>query len=109
MAHFVSYWDRTGCGAHSSAAVSPSSNALAGSYASIFGLSLAAVLTICLVLNAASPSTSDYQQPDRDLGTLGAISVSASRHTVRTLGSASQAASFSVNRPKVCTTNEDGY
>jgi hypothetical protein len=109
MAHFVSYWDRSGCGPHSSAAMSTSSDASAGFYARIFGLSLAAVWTTCLVLNAASPWTRDYQQSDRDLATRGAISVSASRHTVRTLGSASQAALFSVNRPKVCATNEDGY
>jgi hypothetical protein len=100
MAHFVSYWDRTVCGPHSSAAMSPSSNASAGFYARIFGLSLAAVLTTCLVLNAASPSTRC---------TRGVISVSASRHTVRTLGSASQAAPYSVNRTKVCATNEDGH
>jgi hypothetical protein len=89
--------------------MSPSNNSSAGFYARIFGLSLAAVLTTCLVLNAASPSTRDYQQSDRDLGTRGAISVSASRHTFRTLGSGSQAAPFSMNRPKVCATNEDGY
>jgi hypothetical protein len=109
MAHFVPYSDRTGCGSHSSAEMSPSNNSSAGFYARIFGLSLAAVLTTCLVLNAASPSTRDYQQSDRDLGTRGAISVSASRHTFRTLGSGSQAAPFSMNRPKVCATNEDGY
>jgi hypothetical protein len=41
------------------------------SHAKIFGLSLAALLAACLVLNAASPSTRNYQQSDRDFGTTG--------------------------------------
>jgi hypothetical protein len=107
MVHSVSYWDQTGIRSHSSAAMSPSSNESAGFHARVFGLSLAAVLTACLVLNAASPSTRAYQQSNRDLGTRGAISVSAS--PAQTPGSGSQAAPFSMNRSKVCATNEDGY
>jgi hypothetical protein len=41
------------------------------SHARIFGLSLAALLAACLVLNAASPSTRNCQQSDRDCGTTG--------------------------------------
>jgi hypothetical protein len=100
MAHFVSYWDRTGLGFHSSPVMSPSSNASAEFYAKIFRLSLAAVLTTCLVLNAASPSTRAYQQSDCDFGTRGAIPA---------LGSGSQAAPSSTNRSEVCAPNVDGY
>ena len=41
------------------------------SHARIFGLSLAALLAACLVLNAASPSTRNCQQSDSDCGTTG--------------------------------------
>jgi len=41
------------------------------SHARIFGLSLAALLAACLVLNAASPSPRYCQQSDRDFGTTG--------------------------------------
>jgi hypothetical protein len=40
----------------------PSSNTSAAPHARIFGVSLAAVLAACLVLNAASPSTRVCQQ-----------------------------------------------
>lgn len=57
MSHLVSYRDRLGDDSQSSAAKSPSSSTSAGSYAKTFGVSLAAVWTFCLVLNAVSSST----------------------------------------------------
>jgi hypothetical protein len=109
MAHLVSYRDRLGDGSHSSVAKSPSSNISAGSYGKTFGVSLAAVWTFCLVLNAASSSTRVSQQSARDLATTGAIPASAPCRVVPTLGRGSQAAAFGMNRSKVCATIEDGY
>ena len=63
--------DRPGNNSRLSPARSPSSNASADPHARIFGLSLAALLAACLVLNAASPSTRVCQQSDRDFGTTG--------------------------------------
>jgi hypothetical protein len=40
------------------------------SHARIFGILLAALLTACLVLNVASPSTRICQQSDGDLGSV---------------------------------------
>jgi len=40
------------------------------SHARIFGLSLAALLTACLVLNATSPSTGLCHQSDRGFGSI---------------------------------------
>jgi hypothetical protein len=63
-----------GNGASFSAAQSASSNTSADPYARIFGLSLAAVGAVCLVLNAASPSTRICPESDRDFGTTGTAS-----------------------------------
>jgi hypothetical protein len=54
--------DRPDRGARFSATKRRSSDKSAGSHARIFGVSLAAVLAACLVLNAASPSTRVCQQ-----------------------------------------------
>jgi len=109
MSHLVSYRDRLGDDSQSSAAKSPSSSTSAGSYAKTFGVSLAAVWTFCLVLNAVSSSTRVSQQSARDLATTGAIPASAPRCVVPTLGRGSHAAPFGMNRSKVCATSEDGY
>ena len=71
--------DRPGNNSRFSGAESASSNASAEPHARIFGLSLAAVLAACLVLNAASPSTRVCQQSDRDFVTTGTNSISASK------------------------------
>jgi hypothetical protein len=63
-----------GNGSPFSAAESPSSNTAADPHARIFGLSLAALGAVCLVLNAASPSARICPQPDRDFGTTGTSS-----------------------------------
>lgn len=63
-----------GNGSRFSAAQSASSNTSADPHARIFGLSLAAVGAVCLVLNAASPSPRICPQPDRDFGTTGTAS-----------------------------------
>jgi hypothetical protein len=109
MTHLVSYRDRLGDGSHSSAMKSPSSNISAGSYGKTFGVSLTAVWTFCLVLNAASSSTRVSQQSARDLATTGAIPASAPRRVVPTLRRGSHAAPIGVSRSKVCATIEDGY
>ena len=54
--------DGPGNGSRFSTAKSPSSNTSTDPHARIFGLSLAAVLAACLVLNAASASTRICQQ-----------------------------------------------
>jgi hypothetical protein len=63
-----------GNGSRFSAAKSPSSNTSADPHARIFGLFLAALGAVCLVLNAASPSARICQQFDRDFGTNGTAS-----------------------------------
>jgi hypothetical protein len=77
-------------------------------HARIFGLSLAALLTACLVLNAASPSTSSCQQSDRYFGTTGTDSVSASTRVVPALGGGSRVEPFRTIRSKECATNQGG-
>lgn len=100
--------DRLGNSFHSSATKSPSSNTPAGSYTKTFGVSLAAVWTFCLVLNAASSSTRVSQQSARDLATTDAIPAATPRWVVPTLGRGPYTVPFGVNRPRVCATIEDG-
>jgi hypothetical protein len=57
-----------------SAAKRPSSNTAADPHARIFGLSLAALGAVCLLLNAASPSARICPQFDHDFGTTGTAS-----------------------------------
>ena len=77
-------------------------------HARIFGLSLAAVLAACLVLNAASPSTRVYQQSDRDFGTTSTDSAFASKRIVLALGGGSRVEPSGTIRSKECATNEAG-
>jgi hypothetical protein len=65
---------RPGNDSRLSPAKSPSGNISADPYAKIFGLSLAALGALCLVLNAASPSTRICPQSDRESGTTGTAS-----------------------------------
>jgi glycine/D-amino acid oxidase-like deaminating enzyme len=85
-----------------------SSNTSTDPHAKTFGLSLAAVLAACLVLNAASPSTRICQQPDRDFGTTTTDSASASKRIVLALGGGSRAEPSKTIRSKECATNEGG-
>ena len=98
--------DRPGNNSRLSAAERSSSNASAEPYAKIFGLSLAAVLAACLVLNAASPSTRACQQSDRDFGTTSTDSASASKRIVLALGGGSRVEPSGTIRSKECATNE---
>jgi hypothetical protein len=85
-----------------------SRNASAEPHAGIFGLSLAAVLAACLVLNAASPSTRVCQPSDRDFVTTGTNSISASSRIILTMGDDSRAKPSGMIRSKECATNEGG-
>jgi hypothetical protein len=108
MAHLVSYRNRIGkYGSYSSAAMSPSSST--GSYAKIFGVSLAALWTACLLLNAASQSRRMCQQSDRGFRDTSVNSVSAPQRIVPASGNGSLAAPFGMNGSKVCAMDEDGY
>jgi hypothetical protein len=78
------------------------------SHARIFGLSLAALMAACLVLNAASPSTRLCQQSDRDFGTTGTDSVSALTRAVPALGGGWHVEPFGTIRSKQCATNQGG-
>jgi hypothetical protein len=100
--------DRPGKGSRFSAAKNPSSNASADSHARIFGLSLAALWAACLVLNVASPSTRICQQFDRDFGTNGTDSVSASTRVAPALGDGSHVEPSVTIRSKECPTNRGG-
>jgi hypothetical protein len=91
-----------------SAAKSPSSRTAADPYARIFGLSLAALGAACLVLNAASSSTSSCQQSDHDFGATSTISVSASGLAIPSLEGGSHMEPSSMIRSKECATNEGG-
>jgi hypothetical protein len=91
-----------------SAAKSASSNTSADPHARIFGLSLAALGAVCLVLNAASPSTRICQQSDRDFGTTSTDSAPASKRIVLALGGGSHVEPFGTIRFKECVTNERG-
>src|SRR5262249_16171113 len=59
-----------------------SMRATSTAHARIFGLSLAALLAACLVLNAASPSTRVCQPSDRDFVTTGSNSISGPSRVV---------------------------
>ena len=98
--------DRPGNNSRLSAAESSSSNTSTDPHARIFGLSLAAVLAACLVLNAASPSTRVCQQSDRDFGTTSTDSASTSKPIVLTLGGGSRVEPSGTIRSKECATNE---
>ena len=100
--------DRPGNSSRLSAAKSSSSNTSTDPHARIFGLSLAAVLAACLVLNAASPSTRVCQQSDRDFGTTSTNSISASSRVVPAPGGGTRAEPSGTIRSKVCATNEGG-
>ena len=84
------------------------SNTAADPHARIFGLSLAALWAACLVLNAAAPSTHICQQSDRDFGTTGTDSASASKRIVPALGGGSRVEPSATIRSKECATNEGG-
>ena len=100
--------DRPGNSSRLPAADSSSSNTSTDPHARIFGLSLAAVLAACLVLNAASPSTRACQQSDRDFGTTSTDSASTSKPIVLTLGGGSRVEPSGTIRSKECATNEAG-
>jgi hypothetical protein len=100
--------DRPGNSSRLSAAENSSSNTSTDPHARIFGLSLAAVLAACLVLNAASPSTRVCQQSDRDFGTTSTDSAFASKRIVLALGGGSRVEPSGTIRSKECATNEAG-
>ena len=100
--------DRPGNGSRFWATKSPSSNTSTDPHARIFGLSLAALWAACLVLNAASPSTRICQQSDRDFGTTGTDSASASTRIVPALEGGSHMEPFGTIRSKECATNQGG-
>jgi hypothetical protein len=77
-------------------------------HARIFGLSLAAVLTAGLVLNAASPSTRVCQPSDRDFVTTGTNPISASSRVVAAPEGGSHARPFGTIHSRECATNEAG-
>ena len=83
-----------------------SSNTSTDPHARTFGLSLAAVLAACLVLNAASPSPRVCQRSDRDFVTTGTNSISASSRVVPAPEGGSHAGGFGTIHSKECATNE---
>ena len=85
-----------------------SSNTSTDPHARTFGLSLAAVLAACLVLNAASPSTRICQKSDRDFGITSTDSASASKRIVPASEGGSHAGGFGTIHSKECATNEGG-
>jgi hypothetical protein len=99
--------DRPGDGSRFSAAKSLSSNTSADPHARIFGLSLAALLAACLVLNAGSPSTRICQLSDRDFAA-GADPGTASTRVVPALGGASHVERIGTIRSKECATYQGG-
>jgi hypothetical protein len=100
--------DRPGNGAPLSPAKSASSNTAADPHARIFGLSLAALGAVCLVLNAASPSTRICQGSDRNFRTTGTNSVFASTRVLPAPEGGSHVEPFGTIRSKECATNERG-
>jgi hypothetical protein len=92
-------------GTRCSATKRPSSDTSAEHHARIFGVSLAAVLAACLVLNAASPSTRACQPSDRDFVTTGTNSISASGRVVSASEGGSHAGPFGTIHSE-CATNE---
>jgi hypothetical protein len=97
-----------GNGSRFSAAKSASSNTAADPHARIFGLSLAALGAVCLVLNAASPSTRICQGSDRNFRTTGTNSVFASTRVLPAPEGGSHVEPFGTIRSKECATNERG-
>jgi hypothetical protein len=83
-----------------------STRATSTAHARIFGVSLAAVVAACLVLNAASPSTRVCQLSGRDLVTTGTNSISASSRVAPAPRSASPEGPLGTIRSKACATNE---
>jgi len=75
-------------------------------HARIFGLSLAAFLAACLVLNAASPSTRVCQPSDRDFVTTGSNSISAPSRVVPVPAAGSHVEPLATIHSKECATNE---
>jgi hypothetical protein len=100
--------DRPGNSSRLSAAESASSNTSTDPHARTFGLSLAAVLAACLVLNAASPPPRVCQRSDRDFVTTGTNSISASSRVVPAPEGDSHAGAFGTIYSKECATNEGG-
>ena len=100
--------DRPGNNSRLSAAESASSNTSTDPHARTFGLSLAAVLAACLVLNAVSPSTRICQKSDRDFGITSTDSASASKRIVPAPEGGSHAGGFGTIHSKECATNEVG-
>lgn len=98
--------DRPGNNSRLSAAESSSSNTSTDPHARIFGLSLAAVLAACLVLNAASPSTRVCRPSDRDFIITGTNSISASSRVVPAPERGSRGEPSGMIGSKECTTNE---
>lgn len=85
---------------------SASSNASAEPHARTFGLSLAAVLAACLVLNAVSSSPRVCQPSDRDFVTTRTNSISASSRIVPAPEGGSHAGPLGTIHSKECATNE---
>jgi hypothetical protein len=85
-----------------------SSNTSTDPHAKTFGLSLAAVLAACLVLNAASPPPRVCPRSDRDFVTTGTNSISALSRVVPAPESGSHAGGFGTIHSKECATNERG-
>ena len=98
--------DRPGNNSRLSAAESSSRNTSTDPHARIFGLSLAAVLAACLVLNAASPSTRVCRPSDRDFIITGTNSISASSRVVPAPERGSRREPSGMIGSKECTTNE---
>jgi len=82
-----------------------STRATSTAHARIFGLSLAALLAACLVLNAASPSTRVCQPSDRDFVTTGSNSISAPSRVVP-VPAGSHGEPLATIHSKECETNE---
>jgi hypothetical protein len=99
---------RPGNGSHLSTAKSPSSDTSADPHARLFGLSLAALWAACLVLNAASPSALVCQLSDRDFGTSGTDTASASTRVVPGPEDGWHVQPSGTIRSKACATNEGG-
>jgi hypothetical protein len=106
--HVGLFADGPGNNSRLSVAESAWSNASAEPYAKIFGLSLAAVLAACMVLNAASLSTRVCQRSGRDFVTTGTNSISASSHVVPAPEEGSHAGAFGTIHSKECATNKGG-
>jgi len=83
-----------------------STRATSTAHARIFGLSLAALLAACLVLNAASPSTRVCQPSDRDFVTTGSNSISAPSRVVPVPAAGSHVEPLATIHSKECATNE---